>query len=352
MSGDSIKELSVPSELGVIADLAPVDGQDRPVWLVLGEDGQISRWDLETGEHTPVGITTVPLEPDHDPWDGHELRRHLHASSDGSFAAVVNDFGRCGEVLDLRTGELTLTLDNESDDLETVPFSLAFARHRGRDVVIHRADWNRLDVSDPATGRLLTDRASPVQTETEHSPEHYLDYFHGALRVSPDGRQVVDDGWVWQPAGFPTVWSLERWIEDNVWESEDGPTRIELCDRGYYWNRSVVWIDSVRVALEGLGDDDANNMLPGARIFDTSRRTQLPGWKAETALELPAVDGPAGRFFSDGVSLFSSAETGLSKWDLEKGSLIEEWEGFSPTHHHRGAGQFLQLADGLVRLWP
>lgn len=351
MPDDSVEELSVPSQLGVIADLAPVDGLDRPVWLVLGEDGQVSRWDLESGEHTPVGITTVPLEPDHDPFDGHELHRHLHASSDGSFAAVVNDFGRCGEVLDLRTGELTLILDNDGDEPETVPFSLAFARHRGRDVVIHRTDWNRLDVSDPATGRLLTDRPTPTQTETGRDPEHYLDYFHGALRVSPDGKQVVDDGWVWHPVGFPAVWSLDRWLEDNVWESEDGPTKVDLCDRGYFWNRPVIWIDSVRVAVEGLGDN-GTTMTPGARIFDTSRRTQLVGWKMETALELLAFDGPAGRFFSDGDSLFSSTETGLSKWDLEKGSLIEEWKGFSPTHHHRGAGQFLQLADGRVRLWP
>jgi hypothetical protein len=348
VSGDRIQELSVPAELGVIADLAPVDG---PAWLVLGEDGQISRWDLEAGEHRPVGITTVPTEPDHAPWDDHELRRHLHASSDGSFAAVVNDYGRFGEVLDLRTGEVTMILESDGYEVETVPFPLAFARHMGRDVVIHRTEWNRLDVSDPATGTHLTDRPTLLPKKGEPSPEHYLDYFHGALRVSPDGRQVVDDGWVWHPIGFPTVWRLDRWLEDNVWESEDGPTKVDLCDRGYYWNRSVVWIDSVRVALEGLGDDDANNMLPGARIFDTSRRTQLPGWKEETAFEPLAFDGPTGQFFSDGDSLFSSADTGLSKWNLENGTLIEQWSGFSPTHHHRGAGQFLQLADGVVRLW-
>jgi hypothetical protein len=290
------------------------------------------------------------MEPDDDPWDGHELRRHLHASSDGSFAAVVNDYGRFGEVFDLRTGAVTMALDNQGEEPETVPFSLAFARSRGRDVVIHRTGWNRLDVSDPATGTLLTERPTPTQTESERSPEHYLDYFHGAVRVSPDGQQVVDDGWVWHPIGFPTVWSLERWITDNVWESEDGPTRIELCDREYYWNRPVIWIDSVRVAVEGIGGSDTT-MRPGARIFDTSRRALQPGWRMETPAEMLAFEGPAGLFFSDGDSLFSSAESGLSKWDLEKGSLIEELPGFSPTHHHRGAGQFLQLVDGLVRVW-
>ncbi|MFI5707910.1 hypothetical protein [Kribbella sp. NPDC051620] len=350
MSGDSVQELSVPSDLGLIADLVPVDDGDRPVWLVLGEDGRISRWDLATGEHVSVGTTTVPAEPDREPWAGHELRRHLHASGDGSFAAVVNDYGRFGEVLDLRTGETTMLLDNQGYEEETVPFSLAFARRRGRDVVIHRTDWNRLDVSDAATGRLLTDRPAPLLTETEGRPEHYLDYFHGALRVSPDGRQVLDDGWVWHPVGFPAVWSLDRWIEDNVWESEDGPTRLDLCGRTDYWDHPMVWIDSVRVAVQGIGDDDVT-IRPGARIFDTSRRTQLTDWKMPTALELAALEGPTGQFFSDGARLFSSAGTGLSTWDLEEGSLVEELPGFSPTHHHRGAGQFLQLADGLVRLY-
>jgi hypothetical protein len=51
------------------------------------------------------------VEPDHKPWVGHALRHHLHASSDGEFAAVVNDYGRHGRMLHLRTGDVTMEVD-------------------------------------------------------------------------------------------------------------------------------------------------------------------------------------------------------------------------------------------------
>ncbi|MET7700492.1 hypothetical protein [Streptomyces sp. NPDC005485] len=342
---DAVRELAVPSRLGAVADLAPVRHCERSAWLVLGEDGTISRWDVATGDHEAVGTTTVSAEPDHEPWNDRRLRRRLHASYDGMFAAVVNDYGRFGEVIDLRTGEVTLALDNQGYNADTVPFSLAFGQSRGVCVVIHRTDWNRLDVSDAQTGLLLTDRSLPVAAVGEALPEHFLDYFHGALYVSPDGKRILDDGWKWHPFGIPSAWDLDPWIEGNVWESEDGSSRVEVCDRTYYWNYAVTWIDSVRVAVEGLGDD-GNAMRPGARIFDTNRTGQ-----DGMAVELLAFEGPAGPFFSDGNRLFSSGDAGLSIWDPVEGKLLGIVPGMSPTHHHPGARQFLQLADGMVRLW-
>ncbi|WP_377267055.1 hypothetical protein [Peterkaempfera sp. SMS 1(5)a] len=347
---DAVHELSLPPGLGAVIDLAPVHDGDRPVWLALSEDGTISRWDVAAGGCKPVGITTVAPETDREPWNGHVLRRRLHASQDGMFAAVVNDYGRFGEVVDLQTGRVTLGLDNQGGHEETVPFSLAFTRSRGRCVVIHRTAWNRLDVSDPRTGVLLTERA-PVAAVAEGAlPEHHLDYFHGALYVSPDGQRILDDGWIWHPVGFPSVWDVDPWTGGNSWESEDGPSRIEVCGREYYWNHAMTWIDSVRVAIEGLGDDD-DGMQPGARIFDTGRTEQGDLWRTPTAVELLAFEGPTGRFFSDGTRLFSCDDGGLSIWDPVDGTRLGVVSGFSATHHHPGAGQFLQLVDGAVRLW-
>ncbi|MCX5562792.1 hypothetical protein OG219_43160 [Streptomyces sp. NBC_00038] len=349
-SSDAVGEISTPPRLGAVADLAPVRDRNRPVWLVLSEDGTISRWDVAAGSHLTVGVTTVPAEPDREPWNGRLLRRRLHVSHDGMFAAVVNDYGRFGEVVDLRTGEVTLVLDNQGDEEETVPFSLEFARSRGRCVVIHRTDWNRLDVSDAQTGVLLTDRSLPTPADAEAVPEHDLDYFHGALYVSPDGKRILDDGWIWHPIGIPAVWDLDQWIEGNVWESEDGPSRVGLCDRADYWDHGMTWIDSTRVAVEGLGDHDVA-MRPGARIFDTSRTGRSEPPRNPTAVELLAFEGPTGRFFSDGTHLFSCGDTDLSIWDPAEGKLLGAVPGFSPAHYHPGAQQFLQLADSVVRLW-
>ncbi|KKD07713.1 hypothetical protein [Streptomyces sp. WM6386] len=341
-SSDAVCQIPVPPHLGAVVDLAPVRDRDRPVWLTLSEDGTISRWDMAGGHHESVGATAVPAEADREPWNDCRLRRHLHASHDGMFAAVVNDLGRFGEVVDLRTGEVTMDLDNQGDNEETVPFSLEFAQSRGRCVVIHRTDWNRLDVSDARTGVSLTDRSLPA-------PEHDLDYFHGALYVSPDGKRILDDGWVWHPAGIPVVWDFDPWVEGNVWESEDGPSRLDVCDRGYAWNRAMTWIDSVRVAVEGLDDGDATP--PGARIFDTSRTARGGPRRTPMAVELLAFEGPTGPFFSDGTRLFSCGDNDLSMWDPAEGKLLGTVFDFSPTHYHPGARQFLQLTDGVARLW-
>jgi len=147
-----------------------------------------------------------------------------------------------------------------------VPFSFAFADVNGRVIAIHRTAWNRLDFSDSATGKLLSVRGPTSYRSGQERPEHYLDYFHGALYVSPSGTHILDDGWVWHPVGSPTCWSLERWLTDNVWESEDGPTRKDVCAREYYWDHGMVWLDDTRVVVGGIGDDDIE-IVAGARIF-------------------------------------------------------------------------------------
>lgn len=349
-SSNVVCQVPVPPRLGAVTDLAPVRDGDRSIWLVLSEDGTISRWDVAAGRHEAVGATAVAAEDDREPWNDRTLRRRLHASQDGLFAAVVNDYGRFGEVIDLRTGEVTLDLDNQGDNEETVPFSLAFARRRGRSVVVHRTDWNRLDVSDPQTGELLTDRSLPEQTTAGPVAEHELDYFHGGLYVSPDGKRILDDGWIWHPIGIPAVWDLDPWFEGNVWESEDGPSRLDVCDRGDYWDHAMTWIDSSRVAVEGLGDDNSV-VRPGARIFDTSRTSRSEPRRAPRPVELLAFEGPTGRFFSDGSHLFSCSDSDLSMWDPAAGKLLGTVPGFSPTHYHPAARQFVQLADDVARLW-
>jgi hypothetical protein len=91
-------------------------------------------------------------------------------------------------------------------------------------VTIHRTSWNRLDLSDPATGAPLSDRGPTSYRQGEPRPDYYLDYFHGRLHVSPGAKHIADDGWVWHPVGLVTVWDLEAWL-GSAWESEDGPTK-------------------------------------------------------------------------------------------------------------------------------
>jgi hypothetical protein len=321
------------------ADLAPVAAGSRPVWLLLTEDGQIGRFDAGSGEWDPLARATVPAEPDHKPWVGHRLRQRLHGDLLGDFAAIVNDYGHHGQVVDLRTGAVTLSLHGGDYHPETVPFSLAFIRHQGRAVVIHRTGWNRLDVSDAATGELLTSRGPTSYRRGEPRPEHYLDYFHGALHLSPGGRWIADDGWVWHPAGVPTVWDAHRWLRDYVWESEDGPSWRPLCQRGYLWDTPMCWTGENLLAISGIGDDD-EAMLPGVRIFDVS-----------TDAQVTAFAGPAGALFAAMGRLYSAAPDGLDVWDPLTGERTGTIPGFVPASHHPAAGELAGISGGILRRW-
>jgi hypothetical protein len=97
-------ETPVPNSVGVVLDIAPVESEARSIWLILDERGRIFRMDADSGDCLQVASASLVAEPDHKPWVGHELRHHLHASSDGEFAAVVNDYGRHGRVLELAPG--------------------------------------------------------------------------------------------------------------------------------------------------------------------------------------------------------------------------------------------------------
>jgi hypothetical protein len=348
----TIREMPIPQDVGTVVAIAPVELPDRSTWILLTREGAVIRFDTETGELARLATVTVPEEPDHEPWVGHVLTRRLYVSDGGEFAAVVNDFGHFGQIIDLRTGDVTLSLNGGDYYPETVPFSFAFTRLRGRVFAIHRTDWNRLDVSDPATGELLTSRHPTSYSHDEERPEQYLDYFHGGLYVSPDGTRIIDDGWVWHPVGVPTTWSLEQWLFENVWESENGASKKDICARNYYWNHAVAWLDDRRVAVAGIGDDD-EGMIEGARIFDVTQPGTAGGeWRTDWtwARELTSFPGPAGLFFSDGRCLFSSDATGLSRWDIETGIRTGHRPGFQPTRYQRAAGEFGQLTDSALVL--
>jgi hypothetical protein len=346
---ERITETQLPWTAAAILDLASVEGAAS--WLVVLRDGTVSLVDADSGEVRELYSIELPAaEPDHNPWNGHPLTPRLHASIDASFAAIVNDYGRYGKVYDLRTGRSTLELDAGDYHPETVPFSFAFVEHRGRTVAIHRTAWNRLDVSDAESGQLLTVRGPTSYLEGEDRPEHYLDYFHGRLIVSPDRKRILDDGWVWHPVGIPNVWSLERWLRTNLWESEDGPSTVSLAHRDYYWDHGMCWLDSERIALGGIGEDDAG-MIEGVRIFnvaaaDSSKRSS---WRY--AREVGAFAGPAGTFFSDGGRLFTVDQAALSIWDVEAAALTGTIDGFNPTRQHTRSRELIELAERGLRRW-
>jgi hypothetical protein len=310
---------------GPVDALAPLPSTS---WLLLGEGGRwLLRFDMSDGSYRRICRVLMPDEE-----ATPRARLRLHTSPDGRFAAVVRDFGRFGRVYDLASGKATIEIDGGSYHCDQVPLSTTFFRYGASTLVAHRTQWNRLDVSDPATGRLLTPRSPD-------SSARFSGCFHGELHVSPDGRWLADDGWVWAPAGIPLVWDLRQWLGGNVWESDDGPSRRSLCQRDYFWNEPMCWVGDNLLVISGLGRDD-ETILPGVRIFD-----------AGSGMELHSFAGPSGALFSAGRRLYAAGADGLTIWDPFTGERTGTVPGFVPSHHHRDAGVLATIRDGQLLTW-
>lgn len=365
-----------------VLDLAPASATERPVWVVLVENGEVLLLDAEAGEFEVVARIREPLDlpysleswltgrlsaeergrmdeltdsfrdyvvPDRIP---DEMRARfserselssvatgsakpvLAASPDGRFAAVCNRRGRRrGVVFDLTAGDVTMVLDHEgSSHSWASPFPISFFEHGGRTLLVHATAWNRLDISDPASGALLTPRSAVSNRATREDPAHYLDYFHGTLLASPDGGWIADDGWIWHPVGLVATWDLGRWMTDNVWESEDGPSRLTQCPRDYFWDAPQCWVGPSRLAVWGFGEDD-DWMIPAAQVFDVATG-EGPVW----------FPGPVGQMAFDGRYLHSSSkEQGTSVWDVDSGARVHFDWNFRPDGYHPGARSFLSI---------
>lgn len=338
----------LPAEAIPTVSVAPIDGTPSS-WLLLTGDGRILRWDAASGACEPVGRTGISAaDVPTGTFRGHRPARRVLASRDGGYAAVVVDYGRHGEVLDLGTGRVVLSLDGGGYHPETVPFAIAFVRWRDRDTVIHRTAWNRLDATDLASGELLTARTFEDDSPG-HAPQHHGHLFHGALHVDPTHSRIADDGWVWQPFGSLVTWEIEPWLASNPFESKNDSSPAFVVGAEAHWDRACVWLDERTLAVGGIGDDDFW-IIPGARIFDVSRAGPS-GWDRLADAEVRAFAGPGKPFFAAHGLLYAVGDDGLEVWDPEAGTRLGRVPGFRPTLHHRGGGQLAEFGESWLRQW-
>lgn len=300
-------------------DLQPVLGSERARYLGVTADTTLHDIDLDAG--TCRAIAHAGLEI---------AKPMLRVSRDGSLAAVVDEKGVRGAILDLAKGWSTvLPLLREDYHAEHCTFPIAFVEREDRTFVVWAPEWNRLDMIDPRTGDSVTPRP-PI----EHGTPHYLDYFHSGLSVSPSGRWIASNGWVWHPYGSVVTWSIDAWLA-NPYESEDGPSRVSIAGADYFWDRPLTWVDGKTLAVWGLGDDDAH-MHAAVRVVD-----------AQTGSERTWVPGPAGDLAFD-RELYAIGSDGLAVWNLARGTRLFTEATMTDVVYHPSAKLFVSRATGTV----
>jgi hypothetical protein len=336
-----------------ILDLQPIRSEAGSAWLGLTETGKIIR--IETEPFKFSIVCECPLNQ-----DNFVSKAGLRVSPDGDFAAILDVWGSTGVVINTWSGKVTLELNRGLYHVEQTVFPLAFFELNGKVWVVHQTDWNRLDISDPQTGAIVTSRTPTSYKTGEPTPVHYLDYFHGGLSVSPNQEWVVDNGWVWHPVGAVVTWNIKQWLNANVWESEDGASNKTLCWRDYFWDGPICWIDDHTLAVWGYGNDD-EWLIPAVRLFDVISGKEL-SWFAGPVTGIEQID-----FWKDGKVyqiprdsgsmiydqyLFSFAqEHGISVWDIATGEQLLHDPDFCPMRYHSQAHEFITLLpDGKIQL--
>ncbi|MEQ0557613.1 hypothetical protein ABJI51_00925 [Amycolatopsis sp. NEAU-NG30] len=308
--------------------LAPMPGH----WLALTADGFVritgdDQWlvgPVELPEENPVDMRDFPDRP----------RRSLHTSRDGRFAAVVSDYGRFATVVDLDEWVTVVDLDRDWVDNEFTRYPFAFL-DGGRFVAA--TDWNRLDVFALPSGELLTDRETAAPQRGEPEPEHYLDYFQGALHLSPSERWLVTDGWIWHPIGAPEAIDLAAWLGGDLHAAEHA--RGLTPGRENVWDQPIAWVDDRTVAIQRMGAS-WQRMLDGVELYD-----------AETGRRTGMFAGPAGPMWGHGGLLYVAAEAGFEVWDPAEGARVGFAPGFRPTAHDPATGTFAELRNDQLRTW-
>lgn len=313
-----------PEEVIAIAPIA----REAGAWLMLDRGGRLHRADLARGRSESGGAA---------PGDAVDFGAALTlcAAPDGRFVAIAEREGRRAVVLEPATGRVTMRVLRDDYHEEHCPFPIAFFAIGERLYLAHATAWNRLDASDPATGACLTERTPPPAGPGESIPAHSLDYFHADLVLSPDGERVIDNGWVWHPCGVVRTFSMRRWVEENVWESEDGPSVKDLCSRLYFWGGPVAWLDATTVAVWGHGDDD-RLLTPGARVFDVV-----------TGEEVRSFAGPLPGFACVPPYLVAyDAAQGASVWDVATGERLARDASLCPIAQHPSSRELITSVPG------
>jgi hypothetical protein len=118
----------------------------------------------------------------------------------------------------------------------------------------------------------------------------------------------------------------------------------------------MCWLDSARIAVGGLGDDE-DEVTDGVTFFDTSKAEEQSqvsthgSWTWRQAEQQCSFEGPSGRLFANGATLYSADSSGLSIWDTTDGARLGTIPGFSATHQHLGARELVEIKGKILRRW-
>jgi hypothetical protein len=125
--------------------------------------------------------------------------------SHGKYAVIHETYGTKALLFDIEKERVMRELNRSYYEADAYRYPVALITlPDGRDVIAHCPhDYQNLDIEVCETGEILTGR--------EYGGP---DIFHSDLQASPDGRYLLDRGWVWHPWNILAVYDLEESLKD------------------------------------------------------------------------------------------------------------------------------------------
>lgn len=347
------KQYNLKSLDSEILDITPIDSDTCKIYIVT-QKGYLYCYNLAQQQLQQLSITPLPLPA----LNNRELRHYgtpkyqIKCSANGKFISVYVDHGQFGVVINTQTLETVLHIDSQNYYEDTVSFSLAFTQFDSQDICIYRSDWNRLEAFNLTTNQLLTERYIAAY-ETE-SPKHYLDYFHGALYVSPSNDYILDDGWIWHPVASPKVWSLSQWFKHNPFESEDGSSVQALCYREN-WNALMCWLDDQHIVIWNieLWDQEEFDLKSepknrsGIHLLSLAKTMWDDDYSAKY-WEMPEQTQKVFNLYADQNLLIIVDDENITTYAIADRILLNQIDNSRPQKQHKSRQSLLSFANKTV----
>jgi hypothetical protein len=231
------------------------------------------------------------------------------ASPSGEFVALVVRTGT--KALLLHRGKIVRQLNRDFYHAEVYPYPLTFGRLTdGREVLIHCPEsYCQLEIEDIVTGERLKSIA-------ERKPS---DIFQSGLSVSPNGRWLLSNGWVWHPVEVAELYDLESAARDT--SSLDKPM---ASPPGSWEIGTAAFVDNEHIVVgttdEFFGDEnDPKDDLPGKHAVGV--------WKIGEKNYMRSIKlaQPPGTLMSIGADYVVTFYGHPRMYAMRTGELLEEW---------------------------
>jgi hypothetical protein len=219
------------------------------------------------------------------------------------YVGVTERYGLNAAVANI-TDKRTFKFVREDYHSDVSSYSFGFLERQGRVLLILQTQWNRLDVIDLETEKLVTEReivfrkSGKNETDKWGTPKietkNFIDYFHSSLHISPDCKHFLSNGWAWQPTDYIICFETERFLNE-----------YETCGkdigyyRGYAWDRPCAFVGNDMIVIAADKDD-----VKAGEGVDESKLKEPPAYHQLLFYKLSEIK--SGEYFYSGYENYDT----------------------------------------------